>query len=151
MRRSERVRKIFTASVLFLTVMTACSSYTTIYFLEKKPQVKNTVSSASVYSERRIPRTIAFMGGSSARDMMNDRAAEYMMQGKFPQAEILLQSLLSDYPGCAQANNNLGIVYESAGDLMKAFQYLSKACLLEPDNEYYRKNLKSLDTAANEQ
>jgi tetratricopeptide (TPR) repeat protein len=146
MPKSKSVRKLFTACMLMLTILSACTSYTTIYFLKKKPQAKNTAASAAVFNERRIPRTIAFMGGSSARDMMNDKAAEYIVQGKFPQAEILLLSLLSDYPGCAQANNNLGIVYESAGDAAKAFQYLSKACLLEPDNEYYRKNLNSLDT-----
>jgi tetratricopeptide (TPR) repeat protein len=151
MRIFKSAGKIVIAGILFPIVMISCSSYTTIYFVKKKPSVKSATVSAAVFSERKIPRIIVFMGGSSSRDIMNDKAAEYIVQGKFPQAEILLQSLLSDFSDCAQAYNNLGIVYESAGDAKKAFQYLSKASLLEPDNEYYRKNLNSLDTAANEQ
>jgi tetratricopeptide (TPR) repeat protein len=150
MQKFKSIRNYFTAGMLLLTVMTACSSYSTVYFIKKKPQTKNTVPSPAVFNAHRIPRTIAFIGGTSARAVMNDKAAEYMLQGKFPQAEILLLSLISDYPDCAPAYNNLGVVYESAGDMNKAFQNISKASLLEPDNQYYRKNLNSLNTAENE-
>ena len=99
---------------------------------------------AKVYFDYKVPRYVAFMGGSSSSSRINDYAANMILEGKFPQAEALLQSVIADDPRCAQANNNLGIVYESAGNQSRAFDFYSRAALKDPDEEHYRMNIRNI-------
>jgi len=99
---------------------------------------------AKVYFTYQSPRYVAFMGGASSTAQINDRAAHLILEGKFSQAEALLQNVISDDPKCSQACNNLGVVYESAGNQPKAFDFYSRAVILDSDEEHYRLNIQNI-------
>jgi tetratricopeptide (TPR) repeat protein len=68
-----------------------------------------------------------------------NRGVEYALRGMYAEAEILFNEVLKEDEKCSSAYNNLGVIYEM-NNKDKAFTMYSKACILEPDNEYYRWN-----------
>ena len=137
---------VWFVSLLACALVVSCSSFEKVYFSERADMTNLSRSSqtAKVYFDYKNPRHVAFMGGSSSTAQINDRAAHLILEGKFPQAEALLQSVTTDDPQCAQAYNNLGIVYESAGNQSRAFDFYSHAVILNPYEEYYQTNIRGV-------
>jgi tetratricopeptide (TPR) repeat protein len=76
----------------------------------------------------------------SQLDRINNKGVEYCLKGRFREATILFQEVLKENENFSAALNNLGIIYELFGHDSDAFTMYSRACLLEPGNEYFRKN-----------
>lgn len=76
----------------------------------------------------------------SPRAEINNSAVELALEGKLPEAEILFRDVIEDDPNEAAAHNNLGIIYEIAGDMKAAFDMYSRACILDPGNVVFRQN-----------
>ncbi|PKL39711.1 MAG: hypothetical protein CVV44_05680 [Spirochaetae bacterium HGW-Spirochaetae-1] len=76
----------------------------------------------------------------SPRAEINNSAVDLALAGKLPEAEILFRDIIEDDPDDAAALNNLGIIYEIAGDMKAAFDMYSRACILEPGNAVFRQN-----------
>jgi tetratricopeptide (TPR) repeat protein len=77
-------------------------------------------------------------GGAAAR--INNRGVALAEKGQFKEAAILFEELLRENNNAVTALNNLGVLYEISGNREKAFALYSRACLMEPDNEYFRHN-----------
>ena len=78
--------------------------------------------------------------GYSAAAKINRKGVEFAVAGKFSEADILFTQLIEEFPDEAAGYNNLGLVQEVSGHREKAFTLLSKACILDPENYYFRKN-----------
>lgn len=85
----------------------------------------------------------AVVGSSKPFSVMNDRGVKSALEGRFVEAELLFKEALKDYPECAPAMNNLGVVYDIFGRRKEAFEWFSRACLIEPENDVFRKNFLS--------
>jgi tetratricopeptide (TPR) repeat protein len=133
--------------MLACALIASCSSFEKICFSERADMTKLSRSeqAVKVNFDYKTPRYVAFIGRSSASSRINDHAARLILEGKFPQAEALLKNVLADDPKCPQACNNLGIVYESSGNYAKAFEFYSRAALIDPDEEYYQINIRGTD------
>ena len=90
-------------------------------------------------------RTIMLVYGFSPVYEINNRAVEMIEQGKFPSAEALLLQIVNEKKPLAAAINNLGVVREIAGDSAQAWESYSRACILDPDNEYFRSNMLNVE------
>lgn len=101
---------------------------------QKKKPVKN-----RVYSYY-LQKYLAVISGSSLVAVVNKRGVDYIIEGRFKEAVILFKDILKDNSSCGAVWNNLGVVYELFGMNKKAFEMYSRACILEPDNSYFRKN-----------
>lgn len=88
-----------------------------------------------------IRKYFVVLRSSTPTARINNRAVMLAEKGKFQEALILLHDAVKEDSRMGAAYNNLGIIYEIFGDGKKSFEYYSLACLLEPDNEYFRKNL----------
>lgn len=88
-----------------------------------------------------IKKYFALAGSGTPVGEMNDKGVEYALQGSFREAEIIFREVLREDRNNPAACNNLGIVYELFGRHKESFAMYSRACLLEPDNPYFRKNL----------
>ncbi|MBN2403929.1 MAG: tetratricopeptide repeat protein [Spirochaetes bacterium] len=71
---------------------------------------------------------------------INNKGVEFALKGMYAEAEILLNEALKEDEKCPFIYNNLGVVHELNNNKEKAFNMYSKACILEPDNKYYRWN-----------
>jgi len=65
-------------------------------------------------------------------------------QNRYEDAFAKLDVFVKENPSHALANNDLGTLYNHAGDKDKALQYVKRAVDLEPDNSAYKKNLGTL-------
>jgi Flp pilus assembly protein TadD len=135
---------VFAAAALFAS----CSAYTKIYLVDRvdrrtlvshQPEKKSR-DALSYKTARFVERT----GQSSSSGQINDRAADLIVEGKFPQASSLLERLVMDEPEMAAAHNNLGIIYEIFGDYAHAFEQYERACSLDPENSRYINNIRNL-------
>ncbi len=75
---------------------------------------------------------------------LNNKAADLISQGNYSEARLLLLQAIKENPEFAAAYNNIAVASEASGNNDDAFQNYSKACLIEPDNKYYRRNFNSL-------
>ena len=71
---------------------------------------------------------------------INNRGVEYALNGKFMDARFIFEETLKEDNKFAPAYNNLGIIFELFKKKYDAFRMYSKACILDPENEYYRNN-----------
>lgn len=96
-------------------------------------------------TRQKIDRTsyYAVVGSSKPYALMNDRGVKSALEGRFSEAEILFKEALKDHPQCAPAMNNLGVVYDIFGRRKEAFEWFSRACLIEPENDIFRANFLS--------
>ena len=64
------------------------------------------------------------------------------LQGLGP-AEVIarIKDFLATFPSCAQAHNDLGVLYHQAGNPTQALAHHEKASRLQPENILFRKNL----------
>jgi tetratricopeptide (TPR) repeat protein len=85
-------------------------------------------------------RYYAVLPGCSAAAKINRKAVQLAVDGKFGEARMLFSQLIEEFPDEAAGYNNLGLVHEVSGHREKAFTLLSKACILDPENYYFRKN-----------
>ncbi|MCL2025281.1 MAG: hypothetical protein FWG92_00545 [Leptospirales bacterium] len=74
---------------------------------------------------------------------VNNKAVELAQKEEFTAASILLKTIMNEKETEAAAYNNLGIISELSGTGNAAAMY-SRACLLEPNNIFFAKNLASL-------
>ena len=72
--------------------------------------------------------------------IINNRGVDLSLKGKFQMAENLFKESIIEYPHDPAAYNNLGIIYELFKNRKEAFKMYSKACLIDPQNLYFRKN-----------
>ncbi|MFH0976032.1 MAG: hypothetical protein V1874_09645 [Spirochaetota bacterium] len=70
---------------------------------------------------------------------INNSGVDYALKGMYPEAEILFCEVIKENCDDPSALNNLGIIYELSNNI-KAFDMYSKACLLNPGNEFFRLN-----------
>ncbi|MDY6935498.1 MAG: hypothetical protein SVZ03_14890 [Spirochaetota bacterium] len=89
-----------------------------------------------IYLKRYFAKSVSF----SPIARINNRGVEYAMSGYFGKALILFNESINEYKSYPPAYNNLGIIYELFGHRQEAYKMYSKACLLEPENEYFKKN-----------
>lgn len=73
-------------------------------------------------------------------EAINSRGVRSLTAGRLNEAEILFNELVRENARNAAALNNLGVVYEITGRSEEAFDMYSRACLIEPDNDYFRHN-----------
>lgn len=107
---------------------------------ERKGKGRNLLKggrSYRIYLKKHFARSI----GLSHVDKINNKGVEYAFKGRFKEAEILFLESIKENSEFVPAYNNLGIIFELFGYKDKAFYMYSKACLLEPQNEYFRRNL----------
>ena len=83
---------------------------------------------------------LAGMYGKTPSAVINNQAVKLCLEGKFPEAEILFRQIENADPVYPAARNNLGVVYESAGDFRSAAECYLDALTHEPDNEKFRIN-----------
>ncbi len=82
--------------------------------------------------------------------VINNRGVEHGLRGELEEAKILFLDAVKKDANFGAVYNNLGIVYEIFGDTEKAFEMYSKSCLLEPDNDYVRRNFLYSNDGAHE-
>ncbi|MCX7678155.1 MAG: tetratricopeptide repeat protein [Spirochaetes bacterium] len=94
---------------------------------------------------QKVCRTVAFAyaNAKSPAAVMNNRGVLCALEGRFVEAEVLFKESLKEDFRFAAAMNNLGVMYDVLGNRNAAFEWLSKACLVEPDNDEFRKNFLS--------
>jgi len=85
-------------------------------------------------------RYYVVLPGYSAAAKINRKGVELAVAGKFSEADMLFTQLVEEFPDVAAGYNNLGLVHEVSGRREKAFTLLIKACILDPENYYFRKN-----------
>jgi len=105
-----------------------------------RPPVKEEVAAHDLVVRTRYRRYYAILPGWSAAAKINRKGVALAREGKFGEAGIIFEQLVKEFPHEAAGYNNLGLVQELSGNLKKAFTLLSKACILEPENYYYKKN-----------
>ncbi len=62
-------------------------------------------------------------------------------RGERAAAEALLKRLIEDFPDYAEAHNNLAVIQAAQGDLDGAYNSLTRAVLLQPDQSQAQENL----------
>lgn len=100
---------------------------------------------------QRVYRTLAFakMQSRAPAAVVNNRGVMCALEGRFIEAEILFKESLKEDLECAAAMNNLGVMYNIVGKRKAAFEWLAKACLIEPENDQFRNNfLAASETVA---
>lgn len=85
-------------------------------------------------------RYYVVLPGYSAAARINRKGVELAVAGKFSEADMLFTQLIEEFPDEAAGYNNLGLIHGVSGHREKAFTLLSKACILDPENYYFRKN-----------
>jgi tetratricopeptide (TPR) repeat protein len=71
---------------------------------------------------------------------VNNKGVEYALAGRFKEAALLFNEVIKENGNFGAAYNNLGIIYEIFSHHEEAFEMYSRACLLEPDNDYFQRN-----------
>jgi tetratricopeptide (TPR) repeat protein len=131
------------AAVLFFAV--SCASSSKIYLVKRADAASSRVS-ASRFAPLmyKTPRYIVRADDDTAEGEINNRAADLIEEGKFPQASALLESVITDSPSFAPSLNNLGIIREIFGDARGAFGYYTRACDIDPDSYEYKWNFRNV-------
>ncbi len=71
---------------------------------------------------------------------INNKGVEYALKGMYAEAEILFNEAVREDGKFSSAYNNLGVIHELGNSREAAFAMYSKACLLDPENKYFRWN-----------
>lgn len=72
--------------------------------------------------------------------IINNKGVDYALKGKFSEAEFLFKEAIKEDDKFAPAYNNLGIIFELFHNQKGAFAMYSRACIIDPENKYYRRN-----------
>ena len=89
----------------------------------------------------KIIKFFARIRSSSPVSVINNHAVDLSIQERYNEAEILFKEVIAEDSKSAAGYNNLGVIYEFLGNSEEAFRMYTKACLLEPENTEFRKNL----------
>ena len=89
----------------------------------------------------RLKKNLARMVSLSPVAKINNHAVDLVLAGRFIEAERLFREVIREQGNAAAAYNNLGVVYEIFNRRDQAFRMYSRACILEPDNRRFKKNL----------
>lgn len=84
---------------------------------------------------------LAYVRSCSPVARINNRGVEYAIKGEFNEARILFSEAVKESADMGAAYNNLAVVLEIYGREDEAFAMYARACMLEPGNEYFRKNM----------
>ncbi|HEY1405697.1 MAG TPA: hypothetical protein VF857_03725 [Spirochaetota bacterium] len=140
-------RKYRSGALCVAVLLASCASSSQIYLVKRIDLAvlsqSGGVSRPMTFSYK-TPRYVVRMGSGSANGEINDRAAELIEEGKFPQAAALLESIISDDSADAAPFNNLGIIREVFGDDAGAFSYYTRACALRPDDQELTWNFRNV-------
>ena len=90
----------------------------------------------------RVPanRTIARIWAPSPVALINNRAVDLALTGRYGEAEILFRETIAESVRDGAPFNNLGVMCELGGNRDEAFRMYLEACRLEPDNAVFREN-----------
>ena len=143
---------------LFFTLLSSCSySYSAVRVygkikLDRGPAnseisvLDSAAAKASQVKQIRRFYTIKYFAKARSKTALakiNNRAVSLALKGRFRESEILLNQVFEEDKNFAPACNNLGIIYEIAGDRDRAFSMYTRACVLEQENEVFRNNFLS--------
>lgn len=77
-------------------------------------------------------------------ESLHKQALELANSGKTAEAVSALEELVKSHPVYAVAHNDLGVLYQQAGDLSRARHHHQEASRLQPANQVFKKNLADL-------
>ena len=77
-------------------------------------------------------------------ETLHRQALELANAGKATEAVRDLEELVMNHPAYSIAHNDLGVLYQQAGDLSRALHHHEEASRLQPDNLVFKKNLADL-------
>lgn len=84
---------------------------------------------------------LAYVRSCSPVARINNRGVECAIKGEFREARILFSEAVKESADMGPAYNNLAVVLEIFGHEDEAFEMYARACMLEPGNEYFKKNM----------
>ena len=76
--------------------------------------------------------------------ILHRQALELANSGKTSEAARALEELIMSHPSYVIAHNDLGVLYQQAGDLGRARHHHEEAVRLQPANQIFKKNLADL-------
>lgn len=109
----------------------------TLQNYSNKPKTKNKKYYKTIF--------IVEINSNSVAAKINNKAIEHGLNREYSEAHALFKHALKEKEHIAFIYNNIGVTYELAKEYKKAFKMYSKACLLEPENEYFRNNFLKLN------
>ncbi len=77
-------------------------------------------------------------------EVLHRQALVLANSGKASEAVRALEELIMSHPAYAVAHNDLGVLYQQAGDLSRARHHHEEAARLQPANQVFKKNLADL-------
>jgi hypothetical protein len=95
-----------------------------------------------------LKKYFAFSCSLSPAAKINNRGVNLALAGGFEEAQVLFVEALKEDNNMSAAINNLGIIYDISGLKTEASNCFSRACCLEPENEYFRNNFLYLNANA---
>ena len=141
---SENMNRRYKTCLAAITaaILLSCSSYQSVSFparfdfihSEGKTQIKMTTE-----------RFIYVPSSSSDKDKIIIESMKELEKGNFVEAERILQELIYFFPDDEELYNNLGVVYESRGDVSSALSCYMTACRIN-GKSVFRHNLKYAST-----
>ncbi len=75
--------------------------------------------------------------------IINGHAVDLALQGRFPGAMVLFMDVMKEHGAEAAACNNLALIHEMLHERDQAFEMYSRACMLEPGNDVFRRNFQA--------
>lgn len=89
-------------------------------------------------------QVVAFQEPQQTPEQLYRQALELANAGKTTEAVRALEELVSCHPAYAVAHNDLGVLYQQQGDLLRSRRHHEEASRLQPANQVFRKNLADL-------
>ncbi len=162
-----RYRKL---PILLLCILVSCYSYSTVRIVKRvdlsriEESKKNKAPAGEKTPEEDTEKKFPWDGGAEAKNAkkhlyavyvtkyfaavrsfspqakINNRGVEHALRGELREAKILFQEAIREDERMGAACNNLAVIYEMTGNDEGAFAMYTRACLLEPDNKYFRSN-----------
>lgn len=140
---------------LFILIVTSCSTYKPVVinrrlitdskidrdnpqsFIQKKKR-------QNLSNRYKFTKYFVTLKDSLPVSKLNDKAVEYATNHEYSEAVFLFTYALREKLYMAEIYNNLGVTYELSGEKALAFKMYSRACLLKPENSFFRSNFLSL-------
>ena len=151
--RKKASRLLLSCNLLIPAFLSACYSYGELR-LDEKIYVTQTglicenADDTCVKASKRFvfvrKKYFCLAMSFSAPAAVNNKAVELAQKGEFSAASVLLKKIMDEKEIEAAACNNLGLINELNGRPEDAAVMYSRACMLEPNNVFFAKNLASL-------
>ncbi len=137
---SRRFKTYFAA--LFAVSLLSCSSYQSVSF---PARFDFTHSEGKTQIKMMTERFICIPSSSSDKSVVMFESKKEFEKGNFVEAERILLELIYFFPDDGELYNNLGVVYESRGDINSALSCYMTACRINGKSAF-RHNLKYAST-----